>query len=84
MAFRKRISLNRTKAGLLFGEAVVITNNAIKKDFRNMMKRAGAMLSKGRLLGVQFSELFTNGLYLEISSHAMECAQEIQIGRAHV
>lgn len=66
-----------TKAGLLFGEAVVILNDAIKKDFRNMMKRAGAMLSKGRLLGVQFSELFTNGLYLEISSHAMECAQEI-------
>lgn len=66
-----------TKAGLLFGEAVVITNDAIKKDFRNMMKRAGAMLSKGRLLGVQFSELFTDKLYLEISAHAMKCADEI-------
>ena len=66
-----------TKAGLLFGEAVVITNDAIKKDFRNMMKRAGAMLSKGRLLGVQFSELFTDDLYLEISAHAMKCADEI-------
>ncbi len=66
-----------TKAGLLFGEAVVILNDGIKKDFRNMMKRAGAMLSKGRLLGVQFSELFKDGLYLEISAHTMKCANEI-------
>lgn len=67
-----------TKAGLLFGEAVVITNNNLKKDFRNMMKRSGAMLAKGRLLGIQFYELFKDDLYLEISAYALEKAQEIR------
>jgi len=59
-----------TKVGALFGEAVVISNPAIDQDFRYMIKQRGAMLAKGRLLGVQFDALFTDNLYLEISREA--------------
>ena len=51
-----------TKVGALFGEAVVITNEALKKDFRYMIKQNGGLLAKGRLLGVQFDTLFTADL----------------------
>ena len=67
-----------TKVGLLFGEAVVITNEALKKDFRYMIKQRGGMLAKGRLLGVQFEEMFRDGLYLEIAKHAVDIAMEIK------
>lgn len=67
-----------TKVGLLFGEAVVITNSALGRDFRYMMKQRGAMLAKGRLLGVQFEEVFTGGLYYEMSQHAVTQAMRIK------
>lgn len=67
-----------TKVGLLFGEAVVITNSALKRDFRYMMKRHGAMLAKGRLLGVQFEAAFDGGLYYRMSAHAVEQAMRIK------
>lgn len=67
-----------TKVGLLFGEAVVITNPALGRDFRYMMKQRGAMLAKGRLLGVQFEEAFSDGLYYEMSAHAVEQAMRIK------
>lgn len=63
-----------TKVGALFGEAVVITNPAMKADFRYCIKQKGGMLAKGRLLGVQFLELFKDGLYFEISKHAINMA----------
>lgn len=66
-----------TKVGALFGEAVVIMNPALKKDFRFMMKQRGGMLAKGRLLGLQFDTLFTDGLYFKISRHANEMAKKI-------
>ncbi|MBR3393482.1 MAG: low specificity L-threonine aldolase [Firmicutes bacterium] len=47
-----------TKVGMLFGEGVVITNPAIARDFRYLIKQKGGMLAKGRLLGVQFGEAF--------------------------
>lgn len=47
-----------TKVGALFGEAVVITNPAISKDFRYMIKQRGGMLAKGRLLGYSVSDTF--------------------------
>lgn len=59
-----------TKVGMLFGEAVVITNDALKKDFRYIMKQKGGMLAKGWLLGVQYEEMFRDGLYFEVSRHA--------------
>lgn len=67
-----------TKVGALFGEALVITNDKYKKDFRYMEKQKGAMLAKGRLLGLQFDTLFTDGLYYKISSHAATLATKIR------
>lgn len=67
-----------TKVGALFGEAVVITNVALKKDFRYLMKQHGGMLAKGRLLGIQFDTLFTDGLYYEISKYADDLAMRLK------
>ncbi len=67
-----------TKVGALFGEAVVITNPAMQKDFRYIMKQRGAMLAKGRLLGVQFDTMFDNDLYFEMGRHAVGLALQIR------
>lgn len=67
-----------TKVGALFGEAVVITNNELKPDFRYNIKQHGGMLAKGRLLGIQFETLFEDGLYFEIAKHAMDMAEIIR------
>ena len=67
-----------TKLGALLGEAVVIPNHKLKKDFRYFMKQKGAILAKGRVLGLQFSALFENDLYLQLARHANEMALEIR------
>ncbi len=67
-----------TKVGALFGEAVVISNSNLKKDFRYMIKRHGGMLAKGRLLGIQFETLFTDDLYWKISRHAIDLAMQLK------
>ena len=67
-----------TKVGALFGEAVVIVNPALRRDFRYMMKRHGAMLAKGRLLGIQFETLFEDGLYYAIAKHAIDMAMRLK------
>ena len=67
-----------TKVGALFGEAVVITNNELKPDFRYNIKQHGGMLAKGRLLGIQFETLFEDGLYFEVAAHAMKLADKIR------
>lgn len=67
-----------TKVGALFGEAVVIVDPALQRDFRYMMKQRGGMLAKGRLLGVQFEELLRDGLYMEIGQHAVSLAARIR------
>ncbi|MGL5346675.1 MAG: threonine aldolase family protein [Peptostreptococcaceae bacterium] len=59
-----------TKNGALLGEAIVINNKDLKSDFRYHIKQKGAMLAKGKVLGVQFLELFKNDLYLELARHA--------------
>lgn len=69
-----------TKVGALFGEAVVINNPMLKPDFRYCIKQHGGMLAKGRLLGVQFLELFKDGLYCEISKHAIDMAMLLKEG----
>ena len=68
-----------TKVGALFGEAVVIANQALKRDFRYSIKRHGGMLAKGRLLGIQFATLFADGLYMQISRHAIAQAMRIRL-----
>ena len=67
-----------TKVGALFGEAVVISNPAIAEDFRYLIKQRGAMLAKGRLLGVQFDALMADNLYYTISAHADAMADKIR------
>ncbi len=67
-----------TKTGALFGEAVVIVDPELKKDFRCMIKQRGGMLAKGRLLGIQFLALFTDGLYFKLARHAVEAAEKIK------
>lgn len=67
-----------TKVGALFGEAVVIRNEKLKKDFRYLIKQKGAMLAKGRLLGLQFDTLFTDNLYMELSAHAVSMAEKLR------
>ena len=67
-----------TKVGALFGEAVVITNPALKEDFRYLIKQRGGMLAKGRLLGIQFETLFEDGLYFEVAKHADDLAMKIR------
>ena len=67
-----------TKVGALFGEAVVITNEGLKRDFRYSIKRHGGMLAKGRLLGIQFATLFTDNLYMQMAQHAIDEAMRIK------
>ena len=67
-----------TKVGAMFGEAVCIVNSKYKEDFRYHIKQHGGMLAKGRFLGIQFETLFRDGLYLEISKHAIEQAMRIK------
>ena len=67
-----------TKVGALFGEAIVITKNELKKDFRYNIKQRGAMLAKGRMLGIQFDVLFEDRLYFEISKNAVGLAMLIK------
>ena len=67
-----------TKQGALFGEAVVITNEALKEDFRYCIKQGGGMLAKGRLLGIQFAALFEDGLYMDAARGAVLKAARIR------
>lgn len=64
-----------TKVGALFGEAVVIPNKELQTNFRYHIKQRGGMLAKGRLLGIQFEELFKQNRYFKISKKAAECAE---------
>ena len=67
-----------TKVGALCGEAVVFTKNNMPKNFVSTVKQHGARLAKGRLLGVQFDTLFTDGLYFEISANAIRQANRMR------
>ncbi|MCI1999076.1 MAG: aminotransferase class I/II-fold pyridoxal phosphate-dependent enzyme [Clostridia bacterium] len=67
-----------TKCGAFFGEAVVITNDELKENFRSYIKQNGGLLAKGWLLGIQFYTLFKDGLYFDITKKADELALEIK------
>lgn len=69
-----------TKCGAMFGEAVVTRRPELFKRFASLTKLHGAMLAKGRLLGVQFKALFENGLYYEIGENAVRLANKIKEG----
>ena len=67
-----------TKVGALCGEAVVFTHNNAPKHFFTEIKQHGALLAKGRVLGLQFDTLFTDDLYFEISRHAIKMADKMR------
>ena len=71
-------TIGGTKVGALCGEAVVFTKNNTPKHFMSAVKRHGALLAKGRLLGIQFDVLFTGGLYQEISRNAIGTAERLK------
>lgn len=67
-----------TKVGALLGEALVYTNTRAPKYIFTIIKRHGALLAKGRVLGLQFDTLFTDGLYFRVSRHAIDMAQALR------
>jgi len=67
-----------TKVGALCGEAVLFTKNNTPEHFLTVIKKHGALLAKGRLLGIQFDVLFTENLYFSISKHAIEMAERMK------
>ena len=69
-----------TKNGALFGEALVVNGSVPRDHFRWFMKQRGAMLAKGRLLGVQFQALLEDGLYFDMARHANDTAFRLRDG----
>ena len=69
-----------TKVGALFGEAVVIPNGKLMTNIVPLVKQHGALMAKGRLLGLQFETLFTDSLYQRIANHAVEAAMKLKEG----
>ena len=67
-----------TKVGALCGEAVVFTRDNTPAHFINFIKKKGALLAKGRLLGVQFDTLFTDNLYFDIARHAIDLSEDLK------
>ncbi len=67
-----------TKVGAMFGEAVVIPRVELIPHFFTIIKQQGALLAKGRMLGIQFDTLFTDDLYLRIARHAVEQAARLR------
>ena len=67
-----------TKVGALCGEAVVFTKGNRPEHFMTSVKKRGALLAKGRLLGIQFDTLFTDDLYFRISRHAIDMAEKLK------
>lgn len=69
-----------TKNGALLGEALVISNELLKEDFRFYMKQKGGLLAKGRVIGIQFVELFRDNLFFELAEHANQMAEKLKTG----
>jgi len=68
-----------TKNGALIGEAIVINNRVLQKDFEFHLKQRGALLSKGRIFGIQFTTLFKDDLFFKLAQHANRLALKIAI-----
>ena len=70
--------IDAAKSGALCGEAVVFPKGTMPKHFLTTVKQHGALLAKGRLLGVQFDTLFDDGLYFAISRNAIRMAEALK------
>lgn len=66
-----------TKCGALLGEAVVISNSELDRDFKYHLKQRGALMAKGRMMGIQFNQLFQNNLIFELADHANKMAKKM-------
>lgn len=77
-------TIGGTKNGLLFGEALVITEPPLMPSFRRCMKQQGAMLAKGRLLGLQFDTILCDNLYLQLAQQAAQSAKLLADGMAEL
>lgn len=75
-------TIGGTKNGALLGEALVINRPELGVHFRYLMKQRGALLAKGRVVGIQFQELFRSGLYWKLARQANETAQRLRDGLA--
>lgn len=69
-----------TKNGALLGEALIICKDELKEEFRYHMKQKGALMAKGRILGIQFEELFKNNLYFDLAEHANRMSSILRDG----
>ena len=67
-----------TKCGALFGECAVVPDPSNVKNLFTIAKRHGAIMAKGRLIGIQFDELFSDNLYLKLGEHAIKCAEIVR------
>ena len=70
--------LGGTKNGALIGEVIIINNKGLQQDFAFNIKQKGALLAKGRLLGIQFLELMKNDLYFDLAKHANQQAMKMK------
>lgn len=68
-----------TKNGALLGEAIVINNPGLQVGFEYHLKQKGALLAKGRVLGIQFEQLFQNELFEALATHANNQAMKIKM-----
>lgn len=73
-----------TKNGALLGEAIVLNNAKLQKHFRFNLKQKGALLAKGRIIGIQFLELFKNDLFFKLGEHANLMASKLSGGIAEL
>ncbi len=72
--------IGATKIGALLGEALIIRNKTLQPGIEYIIKQRGALLAKGRLLGIQFEELFKDGLYYELATHSINMANKLTEG----
>lgn len=66
-----------TKNGAILGEAIIIINDNLKAHFRHIMKQKGALLAKSTIIGIQFCELFNDGLYFKLAENANDKAMKL-------
>jgi threonine aldolase len=79
-SFTDAFFIGGTKIGALLGEALVIKNCNLKEEFRYLIKQRGALLAKGRILGIQFNELFKDNLYFDLALHSNKMAELLREG----
>lgn len=79
-SFTDAFFIGGTKIGALLGEALVVKNCDLKEEFRYLIKQRGALLAKGRILGIQFSELFKDELYFDLARHSNKMAELLREG----